>query len=340
MYVRWVDRLFARLQVAKPSTSLVEFRLSFHLSSSFALWINDWVRYALLRKLSLHCVDVSGEAVAFVLGNCRLLEQLSLHQAGMVLSLEVVGTSPAFKCLEISECGSLVSVVVRGSELVCIKYKGVGNSRNQRCRFVLVGVPLLTQLWIQAEARLLDFLLDMFDSLNFALKMIPNLKEFVVVLLGSDCCDKCSLMPWLSVVSTPCLQRFVFEASHQDMIKTYCNCSTFQLPIFTRHGDRGGVFLSRGRDHIHNSYSQIKEVEFFGYRGVSNQFQMVKEFLKYGTALDKIIVDPRSFEHKGHMPWDRIYRNHFEDEVFARNRARDQFKDSRINVTILHHSLD
>ncbi|KAG6391522.1 hypothetical protein SASPL_149278 [Salvia splendens] len=158
---------------------------------------------------------------------------------------------------------SLKSVMVRGSELVCIKYKGVGNLA--RCRFMLVDVPLLTQLWIQAKPRLSDLIamLDMFDP--------------VVV---AELCD---------------------------------------------------------RDKIHNSYSQIKEVEFVGYRGVSNQFQMIKQFIEYGTALDKVIVDPRSFKHKWHMPWDRIYRirNHMEDEIFVRNRARDQFKDSRINITIL-----
>ncbi|KAL1532082.1 F-box/LRR-repeat protein-like protein [Salvia divinorum] len=389
-YVGWVDRLLTRLQVVKPSTNLVEFRLSFNLSSSFASWIDDWLSYAvsrkverldlffvanyfeekrysfpykegnfpdnlsLLKRLSLHYVDVSGEAVAFMLGNCRLLEKLSLHQAGRVSSLEVVGTSPVFKCLGISDCMRLVSVVVRGSELVCIKYRAVGNVG---CRFVLVDVPLLTQLSIQSEPCLLDFMLDMFGSvlpqlhtleiystsivshgLNFVTKMMPNLKQFVVVRLGSDCCGKCSLMPWFSVVSSPCLQRFVFEASHREVSKIRCNCSTFQLPFLTDVGgvgDHDGVFLSRGRDRIHNSYSQLKEVEFIGYRGMSNQFQMIKQFLKYGTALDKIILDPRSFEHRLHMPWDRIYRNHTGDEILARNRARDQFENSRINVTIL-----
>ncbi|KAG6422341.1 hypothetical protein SASPL_118909 [Salvia splendens] len=51
----------------------------------------------LLKKLSFSYVNVSCEAVAFLLGNCRLLEQLSL--CGCPLSsLEVIRTSLMFKC--------------------------------------------------------------------------------------------------------------------------------------------------------------------------------------------------------------------------------------------------
>ncbi|XP_042032227.1 uncharacterized protein LOC121778904 [Salvia splendens] len=158
MYVRWVDRLLTQLQLLpKSSSNLVSFRLSFHLSSSFTLWIHDWLNYAvtrkvetldlnlidylpekrytfpykqgnfpdnlkLLKKLCLHSVNVSGEAVAFMLGNCRLLEQLSLSEIDNLSSLQVVGTSSVFKCLEISQCRNLESIVVQESEVVCIKH--------------------------------------------------------------------------------------------------------------------------------------------------------------------------------------------------------------------------
>ncbi|KAL1533474.1 hypothetical protein AAHA92_33353 [Salvia divinorum] len=122
----------------------------------------------LLKKLCLHSVNVSGEAVAFMLGNCRLLEQLSLSETDELSSLEVVGTSSVFKCLAISQCKNLKSIVVRESEVVCIKYNGA------RCRlFVIVDVPLLTQLWIQADPQSCYFsgrrgaikgILDMFRS--------------------------------------------------------------------------------------------------------------------------------------------------------------------------------
>ncbi|XP_047965429.1 F-box/LRR-repeat protein At3g03360-like [Salvia hispanica] len=182
-YVEWVDRLLTKLPKAS-TTNLVKFRVLFDLSSYLSDRINDWLSYAvsrkaesidltlkanlpgncypfpykqgnfpnnlkLLKKLSFSYVNVSCEVVAFLLGNCRLLEQLSL--CGIPLSsLEVIPTSPVFKCLEISRCSALNSVVVRESKVVCIKYNGAGKPH---CRFELVDVPLLTELWIQAKAR-------------------------------------------------------------------------------------------------------------------------------------------------------------------------------------------
>lgn len=102
----------------------------------------------LLKKLCLHSVNVSGKAVAFMLGNCRLLEQLSLSEIDELSSLQVVGTSSVLKCLEISHCRNLKSIVVQESEVVCIKYEGAPCRR-----FVIVDVPLLTHLWIQPDPQ-------------------------------------------------------------------------------------------------------------------------------------------------------------------------------------------
>ncbi|KAG6390248.1 hypothetical protein SASPL_147980 [Salvia splendens] len=78
----------------------------------------------LLKKLSLHCVNVSDMAVAFLLGNCSLVEQLSLSRCGYMLScLEVVGTSPAFKCLEISHCIKCCLHQVRWSEYTTVSFQ-------------------------------------------------------------------------------------------------------------------------------------------------------------------------------------------------------------------------
>ncbi|XP_042032161.1 putative F-box/LRR-repeat protein At3g44080 isoform X2 [Salvia splendens] len=348
-YVRWVDRIFTILP--NSSTNLVRFKVAFDLPLSFSGCVDYWVNSALRRKvesldlilntyayspeefyyfpyhkgnfpdnlkllkrLSLHCVNVSDAAVACLLGNCVLLEQLSLSRCGRMLSsLEVGGTLPVFKCLEISQCPSLSLVVVRDSNIVCIKYAGLGR---RHCRFELVGVPRLTQLWIQAAhgqdwnfyIRSIRGIIDMFDSVlpqlhtlkiyyNYKItcndtlqSMMPNLKELVVVV-ESEFSDNCSLVPiikWFSVA--PCLQRFVLE-----------------------------------------------EVEFFGYRGVRNHLQMISWLVRHGVALERIVVDPRSFEIRPNMPWDRISRIQMDDEIIARKLAKKQLRhvNSRINVNIL-----
>ncbi|KAG6424521.1 hypothetical protein SASPL_114939 [Salvia splendens] len=91
------------------------------------------------------------ETVAFMLGSFNLLEQLSLSQIVLLLSLKVVETFPVFKCLEISQCNSLNKVVVRESKVVNIKYD---YAAKQYCSFLSVDVPRLTQLWIRAEAHI------------------------------------------------------------------------------------------------------------------------------------------------------------------------------------------
>ncbi|XP_042063744.1 uncharacterized protein LOC121807552 isoform X1 [Salvia splendens] len=274
----------------------------------------------LLKKLSFSYVNVSCEAVAFLLGYCRLLEQLSL--CGIPLSsLVVIRTSLVFKCLEISRCSALNSVVVRESKVVCIKYNGAGKPH---CRFELVDVPLLTELWIQANAHqqyisALADILSMFDSVlpqlhtlkiyamsNYTrrntwsdVKIMPNLKELGVVL-GSDYRDNHPLLPiihWFSVA--PCLQRFVIEASHQEMTQVDKKELIYAPKWYSQY------CLCKGR----RDYSPIKEVVFVGYRGVCNHFEMIERLVTYSLALEKIIVDPRSFLLCKNIRWDYISRN-------------------------------
>ena len=91
------------------------------------------------------------------------------------------------------------------------------------------------------------------------------------------------------------------------------------------------------RNEVQRAYSHIKEVKFVGYRGVYNHIQMISLLAHQGSALEKIIVDTRSFELHENMPWDRISRNQNEDEIIARKRAKSELKHvtSGINVSIL-----
>ncbi|XP_047961616.1 uncharacterized protein LOC125206401 [Salvia hispanica] len=276
--------------------------------------------------------------------NLKLLKKLSLH------SVDVVNTSTEFKCLEISQCRSLTSVAVLESEVACIKYGGAGNPH---CVFMPVHVPLLTELWIQAAPRLDSFkdikkVLDMFGLLLPQLhklkiyatsrisygdnigKIMPNLKELVVVL-GCDYCEKCSILPWLSVAPALLLQRFVIEASHQETSKKCSNLCNCNWP----DGWIGNVWLWERDDRICRAFPHIEEVEFVGYRGVFNHLQVITQFIKYDGALEKIIINPLSFKLSSCMPWDLISRNNVKNEISARNHAKDQLKDSTINVNIL-----
>ncbi|KAL1533848.1 hypothetical protein AAHA92_33681 [Salvia divinorum] len=128
--------------------------------------------------------------------------------------------------------------------------------------------------------------------------MMPNLKELVVVL-GSEYSDNCSLMPiisWFSVA--PCLQRFVLEASHQDKIEAEKNVFGAPKMDYLHNGSDYDVSEINSQRKVQWAYSHIKEVEFVGYRSVRNHLQMITRLVRHGVALEKIIVDPRSLETK------------------------------------------
>ncbi|XP_057802325.1 uncharacterized protein LOC131017547 [Salvia miltiorrhiza] len=295
--------------------------------------------FEVLKKLCLHFVSVSGEVVQLFLEKCPLLEQMSVSLSQALLSLEIVATFPSFKCLEISSCHKLKSVVLRDSNVATVKYGG------KIIPFVFVNVPLLTQLWINslADGQLKDFFgmfspvlpqLEMLKIYSFhiqwqestefvsAFKM-RNLKQLVVNVKLS-CRAIYSLFPSVNLINAaPSLQRFVVEAEHQDSEKD----ESFDVAVartFTQLIQRANIV-------------QIKEVEFVGYRGVFNHLELIKYFVEKDVALENIIIDPRSFKFQLHRRWDRIYLHKAEDEVFARV-AKEQLKEhvpSRINVKIL-----
>lgn len=210
-YVRWVDGVIALHQSLHQRSSLEEFRVSFDLAKPDSERIDEWLSYALsrkvqrldlnllgltcermfnyhlpnynfpykkgnfpnnlklLKKLRLHSVNVSGEAVEFFLGTCPLLEQVSLSRSQVLLSLEIIQPFPSFKCLEISWCYNLKSIVLRDSNVVAIKYGG------ELIHFLLINVPLLTQLWIQGEfTRCMKDVVKMFSS------VLPQLEMFKI----------------------------------------------------------------------------------------------------------------------------------------------------------------
>lgn len=146
-YVEWVEGVISRYRSSHlTSAYLEEFRVVFDLNVNHMECIDRWLNYALskkvqrpevnlfdlshgcrtnpyynfpyergncpdnfklLKNLSLHLVNVSGEALEFFIENCRLLERLSVTLSWVLTSLEIVRPSPLFKCLEIRSCHKL-----------------------------------------------------------------------------------------------------------------------------------------------------------------------------------------------------------------------------------------
>ncbi|XP_057801634.1 putative F-box/LRR-repeat protein At3g58880 [Salvia miltiorrhiza] len=338
-FSRKVERL--ELRLTSLARGIARFYPDSHLCYEFPYKRGNLPNnFEVLKKLCLHLVSVSGEVVQLFLEKCPLLEQVSVSGSQALLSLEIVATFPSFKCLEISLCHYLKSVVLRDSNVVTIKYSG------KIIPFVLVNVPLLTKLWIKAlllgPSRLKD-VVGMFSPVLPQLEMLKiypshiyweesqefvsavemcNLKQ-LVVNIGYYYRDTDSLLSFVNLINAaPCLERFVVEAVHQDSKKDK-----------SLDGACARNYTLRPRVNVH-----VKEVEFVGYRGVFNHLELIMHFVEKDVALKNIIIDPRSFKYHLHRQWDRIYRHEVEDGVFAMAYAKEQLKEhvpSRINVKIL-----
>lgn len=86
------------------------------------------------------------------------------------------------------------------------------------------------------------------------------------------------------------------------------------------------------------AYRHLKEVEFVGYHGTGEQFQLIKHFVEKDDALQSVVINPRCFGLRSYRPWDCVP---LPDEVHAslRATAEQQLKEllvpSRINVKII-----
>ncbi|KAH6791008.1 17.6 kDa class II heat shock protein [Perilla frutescens var. frutescens] len=367
------------------SSSLEEFRVFFNLNRSHTHHIDEWVRFSLSRKLeslylhftskgddssrkyddcytlnlppsdkfnfsfmkrvSTYYVNVSGESVEMLLRNCPLLEQVSVAQSGDLLGLEIIKSFPSFKSLEITLCWNLSSVVIRDSDIVSVKYSG------KAVNFVLVNVPLLTEVWVGGMCtESAEDVVGMFSSVIAQLHMfkirfmwrkhkefcaelrsaveMSNLKQLVVDIGGFD--NDESLLPLIDLVrASPRLQRFVIEEPYS---KNRGGNLAREIPV----AHPRAISTSAYRN-IRRAYPELKEVEFVGYRGVSNQFKILRHLVENGIALETVVVDPWGFKEGHDITWDKIRRREFNDKVFARVNALKECVPFGINVKIISY---
>ncbi|KAL6585450.1 hypothetical protein OROMI_002094 [Orobanche minor] len=247
-----------------------------------------------LKKLNLKSVNVSGEDIGFLLGNCPLLEELFVSVSKALHSLEIIETFPSFKCLGIYVCPNLNSFVD----------------------------PV-----------------DIFPGVEMrSLKLL-------VVSLGKSYYDTTHPLPMSELIrASPCLQRLVIEATHQHTELENVSRDGVHGRIIPRayFDDEDGGARMYYDGEIPRAYFHLKEVEFVGYRDVTNHFNMIMELVQNGVAQKNIIVDPRSFKLCDHRLGGRFAGHNFEDEMVAIAHANDNLKKyvpSRINVEILYVSF-
>ncbi|KAL7098307.1 hypothetical protein ACP275_09G008600 [Erythranthe tilingii] len=278
------------------------------------------IDFKCLKSILMKCVNVSGEALEFFLCNCPLLENLSVSESRQLTSLRISGSSsPSFKRLGISNCHNLVSVEIRDSNLVYLKYKG------RAINFILEDVPQLVKVFVggmitrHMEDILLLLsrhlpLLEIFkidfmepkvsweetEKLCSAVTM-SNLKQLVVKV---DAYKDYSLLPLTNLIrASPCLQRFVVKADWFE-------------PKFIKKKVKK---ITKSYKYVH-----LKEIEFAGYYGRISELELIIHLLENCVSLEKITVDPRDVDRPGLLYKEEVEAE--EKEVRARvvNQLRNK----------------
>ncbi|KAL8041804.1 hypothetical protein ABFX02_09G007600 [Erythranthe guttata] len=345
-YVEWVNHVLA---LHKYNSNVEEFKLFFPLDKVHKKSIGKWIQYALagkvqrlelnfanticlrrgrcnsidfkcLKSILMKRVNVSGEALEFFLCNCPLLENLSVSQSRQLTSLRISGSSsPSFKRLGISNCHNLVSVEIRDSNLVYLKYKG------RAINFILEDVPQLVKVFVGGmitrhmedillllsrhlpllEIFKIDFMNPKFsweetEKLCSAVTM-SNLKQLVVKV---DAYKDYSLLPLTDLIrASPCLQRFVVKADWSE-------------PKFIKKKVKK---ITKSYKYVH-----LKEIEFAGYYGRISDLELIIHLLENCVSLEKTTVDPRDVDPPGLLYKEEVEAE--EKEVRARvvNQLRNK----------------
>lgn len=177
-YINWVNRVLRRHR--GPSLDL--FRICFDLDKSLSDEIDNWVKFAIakrvqrlvldllgneetlrwptyyytfpynpdmlpwfkcLKAVSLKCVNVTEDALDCFLLRCPELQSFSLHSAEGLKSVKVNGFKlPQLKCLEINFCRGIETIEISNSNILSFSY--VGHVIN----LVLSNVPMLVDVSI------------------------------------------------------------------------------------------------------------------------------------------------------------------------------------------------
>ncbi|KAL6508802.1 hypothetical protein OROHE_021361 [Orobanche hederae] len=184
---------------------------------------NMLVDIKLLKILSLKSVNVSGEAIEFVLHNCPLLEELVVHGSYELSNLEVCGSSLVLKQLEICNNFNLKSIKVSAPHLTSL---GFTIGRGKSNILLLENVPMLIEVSILcssyeillpsfsrciSQVQVLNLnLLDPKDSIE--LRNFPEMSKLRMLVIEYAAWNNQSLIGVTTLIrASPYLEGFVLN---------------------------------------------------------------------------------------------------------------------------------
>ncbi|EYU25811.1 hypothetical protein ABFS82_10G078100 [Erythranthe guttata] len=319
-YVNWVNSVIRsnksptlkKFRIRFPAdgnsiTQWLEFAFSRHVRSlelDFPVYYNNFcfpnelfaprsntvLEFKSLKALSLKRVTLRGGEIELFLRNCPLLEQLIVHTAWNIPTIEVCGPSLVLKHLEIVNCTGLQSLKVYAPNLASLRVtslKGVS----------LENVPMLVDATVSCDydsisvkhlLSVLSSCISQLETLNLVLSKsydretnelysyfpeMPKLNKLVIECFSFD--DQ-SLVRFASLIrASPYLQELVLHNKR------------LEGRLKHRQGDYDAAAINARFRHEH-----LKVFRFCGYQFCSSNNALVRYILKNCTVLEKIIIDP------------------------------------------------
>ncbi|CAI9111558.1 OLC1v1011809C1 [Oldenlandia corymbosa var. corymbosa] len=238
-----------------------------------------------LKSLTLAGVDITEKTLNFLINNFHCLERLTVSGSHSRDLTSVAVCRSSLKYLELTYCHYLKSIIVRDTCLASLKISWV-------CDLVLENVPMLVNVWvsrwmIRQVIPLLSSLLSRLEVLTLLLFNLENKEERgfhevpqltglkqLILTVGAYKDDSLIRITSSFVQASPNLEKFVLELHWHGVRRTERKIEKVSSPPLQR----------------------LKVVEILGYFGRKADDELVMYFLENGTALERIILDPRSPE--------------------------------------------
>ncbi|KAL8457961.1 hypothetical protein ACS0TY_035727 [Phlomoides rotata] len=336
-YIQWVDHVIA----LHKSCAIEDFRVCFNFSKPYEKYIDNWVNYALARKVKRLELSLTYKGYDSLFPPSDDIYTFPYHF--LPTYKENCSNDSQSHCMK--QCNSMHfkflekismhSVSVSGEALEfflsnCPLLQHFGKSLQQ---FLLKNVPLLVEIKISGDIEMKDILL-MFSSI------LPQLEKFNY-RLNSLLCWEVTGMFYSAVKMSNLKQlrlRLIFDDSLlplTNMLRTSPCLETFVLEIFFAR-----KFRKRELENVEGSYAHLKEVKIRGYCGSIGNLEFVMHLSESAGALEKIVIDPR--KPSDFNAYLTNYSRHKDKYLRRVQKARAQAKKQllgilppRINLQIL-----
>ncbi|XP_059658943.1 FBD-associated F-box protein At4g10400-like [Cornus florida] len=317
LYLSWVNQVLKSYN----GPSLDEFRVQFDLDETCRFDINNWVNFAMekrvkrldldvsniehrtrkeedyiyhitnhprgftsynsLTNLQLKYVNVTGQVLEYFLTNCPFLEQLTVHKSDGLVNLKVSELSLKLTRLAITDCYNVESIEISAMNLVSFKYYG--------------------------------------PKISLPFKNVPPPVE---MFIGGEYCDNliCNFLEFSSYLSLESLTlhlAYYDENSIEDVKFPVFN-KLKQLELIISAGDNESLtvlvplielqwFKTAVRRKLESveicPLQYLKVVEFVGWVGRPIDTELATYLIKSAVMLEKITFDPRKPYLIG-TPWE------------------------------------